>query len=204
MPRNAETYYMIVFGAQRHPNWPRFSHTFAAVVRATRARPGDDPVEMQSEAIGWLPATMEIHWWNPTPEPGKNFDLRTTLDWVNRPFPAVQSKVYAWGPFQIEKRLYDAFTERVIQLNSGSVEYLAVDDLELRPDRACNCIHALSDLGLEQILLGTGAAHGREASFIVTKYFEKQQLIIDPATVYPFIRDYLQLQNEDIIYEDLD
>ena len=45
---------------------------------------------------------MEIHVWRPWPEPGVNLDLYQTLDAVH----ASHQSVTMWGPFVIEKEVY--------------------------------------------------------------------------------------------------
>jgi hypothetical protein len=189
---------MVVFGSQRHPNWPRFSHTFAAVVRARDD--GNGPTVLDDHTISWLPVTMVIHPLATRPEPGKDFALKTTLDWVCRRFPRIQSKITAWGPFRIEQRLYQAVVARYQQLGIGSVEYIAADK-RFRPDRATNCIHALSDLQLTAYLLRTYALHGRAASLRVLNYFNSLGLLVDPAVVYPWVSDHLGLGSYPIQFE---
>jgi hypothetical protein len=166
------SYYMVVFGSQRHPNWPRFSHSFAAVVGAREDEAS--PTAIEDHIISWLPQTKVIVPLRPWPEKGKNFGLEATLDWVTRRLPRVQSRITAWGPFRVEPRLYTAFVARADQLERGLVQYIAADG-GFRPDHATNCIHALSDLGLTSYLLKTYAAHGREASRRVIKLLRQRR-----------------------------
>jgi len=193
-----DSHYMVVFGSQRHPNWPRFSHSFAAVVRARDDQA--NPTVLEDYVISWLPETKVIVPLRPWPETGENFDLKTTLAWVTRRFPRVQSEITAWGPSRIEPRLYQAFVARANQLESGSIQYIAADS-GFRPDQATNCIHALSDLGLTSYLLKTYATHGREASRRVVNYFNTEGLLIDPSTVYPWVAHHFGLENYPIHYE---
>ena len=55
-----ESYYMVIFGSQRDPNWPQFSHTFATFIKA--AANGDSPVDqaLDTQTISWLQAQWPL------------------------------------------------------------------------------------------------------------------------------------------------
>ena len=77
-----EAYYLLMFGAQRIPNNPDDSHSFATFVRATW--PGDGPCPgsppcLEAHTISWLPRNLEVRTLALLPECGHNFGLHETL-----------------------------------------------------------------------------------------------------------------------------
>ena len=72
-----ERYYVLFFGSQSEPYRPKYTQTWAALVKATGE--GDDHSKYQLElsGISWLPATANVRVWNPAPERGANLDLYT-------------------------------------------------------------------------------------------------------------------------------
>jgi len=183
-------FFMVVFASQRNVNWPRFSHTFGAFAAAVN---GTKSLIDGAEVIGisWLPKTLDIQL-NSPPEPGNNFGLTDTLDWAEN----LGARISAWGPYQIKKELYDKVCRRVTNLKSGSIQYV-VRDGPYRPDRATNCIHGLSDLGLTARLLQTGAAHGERASAMVVRYF--RPWILDAGESHSEVVDLFHLKDYRIV-----
>jgi hypothetical protein len=179
--------YMMVFGAQRPFNPPGFAHTFAVFLRVH----GD--VVKRADPMSWVPTSLKIRFLAP-PEPGKNLPLMETLDWLQKIMGA-RGWICAWGPLEIEHVLYDKALTRIKQLGAGRIQYVVLDG-PYRPDRATNCIHALSDLGLTARLLGTGWKRGESASRAVVEYFRRW--IINPTTTYPELARQLGLDAYEI------
>jgi hypothetical protein len=159
-----EAYYLIVFASQHPDNQPKYSHTFAAFVKATD--PAARKPTLETAVISWLPATGTIDLARLRPEQGKNFGLKETLDWAAN----LRAGVTAWGPFRVKKELYDSAVRQVKNLESGAIAYKAVD--LARPTGAVtNCIHAVCDLDIVKERLLTGKARGDEASDRVARFF---------------------------------
>src|SRR5438445_3230296 len=78
----SELYFVAVFGAQRMPNNPKYSHSFAVFVRAIGAGPDVERYALDFHTISWLPETRDIRVLALLPEAGHNFDLATTLETV--------------------------------------------------------------------------------------------------------------------------
>ncbi len=136
-----ERHYIIVFGAQSHPKLPRYTHTFATIVKVLDCPPGCavPPVEMQT--ISWLPQTLVVHPFRCQDEPGVNLDLHSTLKWAadNR------MRVSQWGPYALEEDFYYRLEDQFRRISSGAYRYKAVDVL-YRGTLTTDCIHAVSDV----------------------------------------------------------
>src|SRR5262245_25317765 len=76
-----EAYYLRMFGSQRSPNNPDYSHTWATFVHATW--PGDcppqGPVQVTALTISWLPANGIVRTWALLPECGAPWGLHETI-----------------------------------------------------------------------------------------------------------------------------
>lgn len=134
----AERHYVLIFGSQSHPKLLRYTHTWATFVRTVGE--GADPNDwvVYQHTISWLPQTLRVRVWNPTPEPGINLDLYQTLDAVS----AHNEGVTLWGPFVITPDIYER-SLRVHQIaESGVARYRAIStsyDMTIS-----DCIHAVA------------------------------------------------------------
>jgi hypothetical protein len=163
-----DRYYMIMFASQAEPNLPKHAHTFALFVKASQE--GKDPSKhkIESHCISWLPKSLMIEPLRLQPEPGENLSLPASLKFAK----ANNAQVTMWGPFLIQKKCYDMALKRLEFLNSGKIAYVVLDR-RFRGGQATNCIHAVSDLDLEQPLVLTGTAHGEAASRMVLQHLQK-------------------------------
>jgi hypothetical protein len=136
-----ERHYMIVFGSQSHPKLPRFTHTFATIVRVADGPPDCPAPRIEAYTISWLPRTLVVHPYRCHDEPGVNLTLEATLKWAadNR------MHVSEWGPYAIDPEFFWRVYERYAQIESGAYRYKAVDIL-YRGTRTTDCIHAVSDV----------------------------------------------------------
>jgi hypothetical protein len=166
--RADESYYMIVYGAQRTPNVPRFTHTFATFVKATGEGNDKTKYKVEEHTISWIAKTKEIVVARARPEPGVNLSLKESLALA----ASLEEKVSMWGPFEIKKELYDRALKQIDRLESNKVEYKAID-LRFRPESATNCIHAVSDIDADDGLLDVGTACGDEASRAVAGHLRR-------------------------------
>jgi len=167
-------YYMLIFAQQSEGNIARLAHTFATFVKTSAGRRIEEV-----QTISWLPETLDIRLLR-APERGTNLDLESSL----RLAKALNTSVFMWGPYRIQKALYDRAAAQVARLNSGTVAYKVLDT-PFRPNGASNCIHAISDLDTENGLLNTGTARGVEASLMVLKHL--QRWIIDPSETHEWV-----------------
>src|SRR5262249_14815350 len=112
---NAETrYFAIIFGSQSVPLRPKYTHTWATVVKVSDDAGG---CAVESHTISWMPATLNIRVWSFRPEPGVNLDLHTTL----RLMRCNGERLSMWGPYEIDDLRYYRFLQQKARMESGIV-----------------------------------------------------------------------------------
>jgi hypothetical protein len=141
-----EHYYILLFGSQTTPRIPRFTHTWATVVK-TSEPPGCAPQVKEVHTISWLPATLKVRPFKFWVEKGVNLDLDTTLDTVLKN----HEHVSLWGPYESWHGLYDRFMTQKAFLESGAIGYQCTDEFgeAAHTGNGCDCFHALSDVDPE-------------------------------------------------------
>ncbi len=160
--RAADFYYVLVFGSQTARPCPRYSHTFATFVKATGEGPCAGAYALESHTISWLPADLEVRPAALLPEPGRNLDLWETLRWA----AVTGQRVSLWGPFRVDRELYDRALGQIACLESGEVRFKAVDS-GWCSGRVSNCIHAVSAVADGHHLLVLSPGFGEPASYRV-------------------------------------
>jgi hypothetical protein len=193
--RAGENYYLLMFGSQRFPNAPAYAHTFATFVRVVCGEDGAPCLE--AHTISWLPRTLDIRICAKHPECAVNLDLAATLRYV----ADNGERVSLWGPFQIDRDLYRRAVARQCVLESGQVEYKALD-FGYPVDRASNCFHAVSSVVGGNRLHIAPLAWGETASFRVLREF--RPWIINPCATHPWVAQALGLDCYPIIYRQPD
>jgi hypothetical protein len=190
----AERYYVLVFGSQRVPPDSDDSHTFAAFVRLK-----DTPVgpRLECYTISWLPANLVIRTGALLPEPGRNLDLCTTLNYVL----ARGERVSLWGPYETDRRVFTQALEQIAQLQSGQVQYKAIDSF-YPSNRVCNCIHAVSQILDHKRIHIASPGWGETASYYVT--LQLLPYISNPGERHVWLTRSLGLDRYPIIYRDLE
>jgi hypothetical protein len=185
----SESYYMTIFSAQANSRDPRRTHSFATFVKAagTGDSAKDSPIEIHT--ISWMPQSLDIVILRRQPEPGANLDLESSLRWA----ASRNCRVSMWGPYQINKELYDRAVEQEAHLNSGQVLYKALDR-RFRPGTASNCIHAVADLDTDNGLLHSGQGRGDAASQQVAQHLNRW--IINPEQTHTWVASRLGLNGQ--------
>ncbi len=164
--RGDEFYYVLVFASQRGLVSIRDTHTFATFVRATGRGPCAQSYGLEAFTISWLPRTLELRPWALAPEAGTNLGLADTLRWAQ----ATGQRVSLWGPYQIDRELFELALAQVRLLQSGAVCYKVLDS-GYRTDAVSNCIHAVTSVaaGYRPRLLSPG--RGDTASHVAALLF---------------------------------
>ncbi len=171
--RGDDFYFLLVFGSQTPRPCAKYSHTFATFVKATGQGPCAEAYSLESQTISWLPADGDVRLAAVSPESGRNLDLRATLHWA----AATGQRVSLWGPYQVERELYDRALGQVACLESGKVCYKAVDTGWFNGS-ASNCIHAVSAVADGPRILLLSPGFGETASYRVFLRF--RSWVTDP------------------------
>lgn len=190
----AEKYYLIVFAWEANPNVARSAHTFATFFKVDDkkgAKEGAGAIEART--ISWMPASLDIRLLAP-PEKGVNLELSQALKHAK----TINTTVSAWGPFEIQKELFDRAGEQAKRLSTGAVLFKAWGVLA-KPADAINCIQAVSGVA-DGPLLDTGKAFGTAASRAVLQHLSRY--IIEPRTVHREFTKGLGLDAYPITYLD--
>jgi hypothetical protein len=138
-----ERYFILVFGSQSTPKRPKYTHSWATVVKVAGCEgPGASAVEEQT--ISWLPASLDIRPGSFRVEPGANFALHFTIEEVLRH----GERVSVWGPYEVGPGLAYRFQVQKGFLESGRVGYQCIDSIgeAARTGAGCDCIHAVTDM----------------------------------------------------------
>jgi hypothetical protein len=138
-----ERYFLLVFGSQSSPKRPKYTHTWATLVRATGCGgPGEPAVE--EHTISWMPASLDIKPLARRPEPGANLGLHFTVEEMLRH----DERVSVWGPYEVGPAFYQRFLVQKQFLESGRIGYQCIDAVGEagRLGTGCDCIHAFTDM----------------------------------------------------------
>jgi hypothetical protein len=138
-----EHYYVLIFGSQLPVQVPRYTHTWATMVKTTE--PPGGPVQVaEVHTISWMPATLDIHPYRCWVEKGTNLDLCTTIEEVLKH----KERVSLWGPYETWHGLYRRFATQKKFLDAGMIGYQCTDAFgeAARTGNGSNCFHALSDM----------------------------------------------------------
>ena len=174
-PAPGERYFLLVFGSETTPRVPRYTHTWATVVKTLEV-PGCEPQVAEVHTISWMPADLVIHPWRFTPEPGRNLELHETV----RMALGFHEHVALWGPYEVRPRGYRRFLLQKAFMESGRVGYQCIDTVGAGADGSgCDCIHAVTDMDPQfdrsyYPLSRFGEAGSR---FIVRQLFERNLLV---------------------------
>lgn len=133
-----EFYYVMIFGSQGHPKQLRYTHTWATFVKAVGEGADPNAYALEANTISWLPETLDVKVWRLRPEPGTNLDLDQTL-------AAVYSRnehVTMWGPFRVQKAIYERSLAVRGILDNDTAQYRAISG----PGNLLisDCIHAVA------------------------------------------------------------
>lgn len=141
-PEN-ERYYLLFFGSESKPKVPKYTHSWATVVRVTDLGPGVAPA-LDARTISWMPATLDIRPRNFKVEQGVNLELHTTI----REMLKHDERVVMWGPYEIWHGAHRRFLAQKEFIDSGAIGYQCIDSIgeAARQGNGSDCIHAVTDM----------------------------------------------------------
>ena len=190
-PPPNERYYLLMFGAEAHPKRAKTTHTWATLVTATDVPGCPEPV-LDVQTISWLPETLDIRPDSAVVEPGKNFDLDTTITESLRTDQAVA----LWGPYEVWHGFAHRFKVQKAFLDSGRVGYQCIDSRgeAARTGTGHNCIHAVTDM---DPLFGRGRYalifYGQSATKNFVGRIMRAPEVIDPPATHDWLLPKLGL-----------
>lgn len=197
--RADERYFIILFGSQSEPRLARFTHSWAALVKATGAGADPNRYRLEYHTISWLPATLRIRSLAVRPERGVNLELHATLRWALQ-----NQRVSQWGPYEIPRGLYERALAQVGVLESGQILYRALDG---RREGTCvsDCVHALTGIDpafdrdyFPLIRFGESASY-----FVVNQLFARGR-VLGPCNDHSWLNHRLGLDRYPIIRRQYD
>jgi hypothetical protein len=189
-------YYVVLFGSETKPILrPKYTHTWAAAVRAVD-QPGGSPA-LEVNTISWMPATLEIRPLSREVEPGRNLSLEESIENATR----TGQEIAMWGPYEVWHGAYYRFMVQKAFLESGRVGYQCIDSWGEagRTGDGCDCIHAITDLDPE-----FGRARyplsffGQPATANLTRRLMTAGSIINPPCTHDWLIPALGLDRCDI------
>jgi hypothetical protein len=197
----ADTFYVVVYGAQSIPQRPKYSHSWATFVRVPDGSAGSPPAAPQALeifTISWMPCKIELTPNRLLPEPGTNLELSKTFQAVL----AHCEHISAFGPYQIDEWLFCRAKGYLRELQSGEVRYKTIDT-GYKPLKVSNCIHALTSFDREHVRVRIGRTNfGEVASYFVTETYRVH--MICSGQTHCWIADVLGLGQYPIQWRTID
>jgi hypothetical protein len=196
-PPPNERYYLMMFGSQAGcPKKPELTHTWATLVTATDV-PGCADPHLDVQTISWLPANLNIRPDSREVEPGRNFDLETTLAEAER----TGQDIAMWGPYEVWHGFAYRFRVQKEFLESGRVGYQCIDSRgeAAKTGNGHNCIHAVTDM---DPMYGRGRYalifYGHAATRNFTGRLMRGTVVIEPRKTHDWIIPKLGLDRHPI------
>jgi hypothetical protein len=201
LAQGGEKYYISILGSQSSPKIPRYTHTWATFIKATGEGEDHSKYQMEAFTISWLPASLKVRSFR-LAEPGVNFDLLATFDFVL----SQDQQISEWGPFQIPRVFYERALEQKTLLEGGSILYKAVDpNFGPRARYISNCIHAITDLDPERgrLYYWELRRFGKAASHYAAHQVFHRSPEVDPNENLDWIEERLGFNQYPIIHRPL-
>ncbi|HUR55411.1 MAG TPA: hypothetical protein VMZ71_14855 [Gemmataceae bacterium] len=184
-PPPNERYYVMIFGSESKPKRAKTTHTWATLVTATDV-PGSAEPHLDVQTISWLPETLDIKPLRFRVEPGKNFDLDTTIAESLR----TDQEITMWGPYEVWHGLAHRVRVQKDFLDSGVIGYQCIDSIgeSAWTGLGSDCIHAIADMdpnfGRTRYPL---IFFGRSASANIVRRLMSAPAIINPPATHDWI-----------------
>jgi len=196
--RAGEDFYVLMFGSQRIPANPNYSHSFATFVRVSWPGDGACPPEgaaIEEHTISWLPCSGKVRVQALCPEAGRNYGLHETIRFCLDN----DMRVSLWGPYRIEPELYFLCLAKLDRIAKYDTQYKAFDG-GYRSEYVSNCIHACSTVVEGPRLIIASPGWGELASWYILQEYERY--ILNRGCTVPWVGSALGLDQYPIIYRD--
>jgi hypothetical protein len=190
-----ERYFILVFGSQSTPLRPKYTHSWATVVKVTGCD-GRAPI-VEEQTISWMPASLNLRPWYFRVEPGTNLALHTTIEEMLRN----KERVSVWGPYEVGPGLVYRFHVQKGFMESGQVAYQCIDNVgEARCGAGCDCIHAITDMDpLFDRNRYPLTYFGERASLNIVRQIHTRPIIICPEADHSWLLPLLGLDKYPIV-----
>lgn len=197
-PVTGESFYVLVYGSQRPGiSVPRYTHSWGTFVRVVGDPCHPETCLVDAFTISWLPTNGEVRAYALLPECGRNYGLEETFELML----SEGQRVSLWGPFQIQRSLYEEAVRQKAHLESGQVRYKA-NDAGYPTERVSNCIHSISDLAVGEERLRVGSpGWGEMASYLVTRLYIP--VIINPYQTHDWLIGAVGVDKYPLVRRDL-
>jgi len=174
----AVKYFAVFFAFEDDKHRPELCHTFVEFIRA-EVEPGAPPVILQRDLISWLPASGIVRVHAIRAELGKNYSLEETFAIAD----ARGLRLLSWGPYEMTPRAYGLALDRKAELESGSVDYKAIDIFTIA-NRSANCMHAVAEIDPQARRIGEyNIKYGDDATRQVIRYYVRRKFLCNPCCV---------------------
>jgi hypothetical protein len=186
-----ERYYVMVFGSQTTPIMPRYTHSWATVVKVTCGAKGS-VTRIEPYTISWMPATLHIHPWRFRVEQGLNLDLHASFEEALRH----NERIAMWGPYEMWHGGYTRFVTQKAFLETGAIGYQCIDTIgeAARKGNGSDCIHAITDMDpLFDRSRYPLRYFGEAASLHVVQQIQQRPILIRPSQTHDWLLSALGL-----------
>lgn len=188
-----EKYFVIVFGSQTVPPDPHYSHSFAVFIKASGP---PENTTICYHTISWLSLDGHFRLRKLLPQPGRNWELHETIRFAL----AHDERVSAWGPYEIQPKLYFKAIRQLQKFERWNTKFKAADS-GWPTFLASNCIHAISGVSGSDRLRVASPSWGETASWFVTRRYKRY--FVDSTNKHCWLIPCLGLDRYPIVYRDL-
>jgi hypothetical protein len=181
----------MVFGSQTTPIVPRYTHSWATVVKVNYGAEGS-VTKIEPYTISWMPATLQIHPWRFRVESGVNLDLHQTIAEVLRH----REHVVMWGPYELWHGGYTRFVTQKAFLETGAIGYQCIDAVgeAALKGNGSDCIHAITDMDpLFDRSRYPLRYFGESASLHLVEQIQQRPVLIRPSQTHDWLLSALGL-----------
>lgn len=183
-----EAFYLTIFAWESVPYSPKNTHTFATVTRI-------EGEIIENHTISWLPVSLRIDPVKLNSEPGFNPDYKQTIEEGKKR----GLHISAWGPYSIEKGLFERFVALKAYLDSGAVTYHVASTGHPRP-YAWDCAHALERLTTDRHRYIGPFGFGEPASARIVANLSPW--MIEPERTHEWVAQRMGLGDEPLTWRD--